>query len=491
MSARRLIATLFGVAIVAAHAAPGDLDLTFGVGGSVITNINRDAAATSVAIQADGKIVVAGFCADGTVVCVARYDASGALDTTFNTTGTVQTPVNTGNARASGIAIQGDGKIVVSGACQRPIVNAPAFTTEFCVVRYTTTGTLDTSFNATGIVQVAVGINGQDLGNAVALQSDGKIVVAGLCGNLTSTQSHVCTARFTSAGVLDTSFNATGKVVTPVGGGLDSGQSLAVQSDGKIVVGGSCDNGAIHEFCVLRYTANGLLDTTFNSTGILRIPVGSGDASANSLALQPDGKYLLAGRCSNGTNIDFCIARVTSNGALDSTFNSTGKVTTAMGSGNDIAYKVGVDAEGKIVVAGNCQVASNFVPCLARYSSAGALDTSFNSTGKLIASQNAGSNIQRGMALQADGKIVVVGNTAFNFLTSRYEGSPPPPCRLDIDGDGLVLATTDSILHARVAFGLFGKAVTTDVGFPAGATRKTWAQIRAYLVTSCGMILPQ
>lgn len=492
MKAQALIASLFGAASLAVCAAPTDLDTTFGGTGKVITDINDSDFATSVAVQTDGKIVVAGYCVNGAVICVARYSATGVLDATFNTTGTVQTPVNTGNDRALGLAIQGDGKIVVSGACERPIAGVPGFfNIEFCVVRYTTSGALDTSFNATGVVQLAAGGNGQDIGNAVAIQIDNKIVVAGTCANFSSTAAEICIVRFTSAGAFDTTFNATGKVVTALGSGLNTGQTVVVQPDGKIVVAGNCDSGAIQEFCVLRYTANGVSDATFNATGILRFPVGSGLALANSLALQADGKYVLAGRCSNSTIYDFCMARVTAAGVLDSTFNGTGTVITAMGGAEDVAHKVAIDADGKIVLAGHCEVSTNnFFPCMARYTTAGLLDTTFNATGKFIASVNPGPNVQRGMTLQADGKIVLVGSTNNNFLVSRYEGSPTPPCRLDIDGDGLVLATTDSLVHARIAIGLSGNAVTNGIGFPVAATRKTWSAIRAYLVASCAMILP-
>ena len=491
MKAQALIASLLGAASLAVCAAPTDLDTTFGGTGKVITDINDSDFATSVAVQTDGKIVVAGYCVNGAVICVARYSATGVLDATFNTTGTVQTPVNSGTDRALGLAIQGDGKIVVSGACERPIANTPFFTQEFCVVRYTTSGALDTNFNTTGFVQVAVGANFFDSGNAVAIQSDGKIVVAGTCANFSSTAAEICIVRFTSAGAFDTAFNATGKVVTALGSGLNTGQTVVVQPDGKIVAAGNCDSVAIQEFCVLRYTANGVSDATFNATGILRFPIGSGSALANSLTLQADGKYVLAGRCSNGANLDFCMARVTAAGVLDSTFNSTGKVITAMGGAEDVAHKVAIDADGKIVLAGHCEVSTNnFFPCMARYTTVGLLDTTFNTTGKFIASANPGPNAQRGMTLQADGKIILVGSTGNNFLVSRYEGSPTPPCRLDIDGDGLVLATTDSLVHARIAIGLSGNAVTNGIGFPVAATRKTWTAIRAYLVASCAMILP-
>jgi hypothetical protein len=113
----------------------------------------------------------------------------------------------------------------------------------------------------------------------------------------------------------------------------------------------------------------------------------------------------------------------------------------------------------------------------------------------VIDSTRTASNFQKGMALQVDGKIVIVagcsnGANGDDFCVQRYDGYPTPPCRLDIDGDGLVLATTDSLVHARIAIGLSGNAVTNGIGFPVAATRKTWTDIRAYLVASCAMILP-
>ena len=370
MRARTLIAALFGVVCAAARAAPGNLDNTFGTGGSVITNFSAEDVATSVAIQSDGKIVVAGHCVNGAAICVARYSSTGVLDTSFNSSGSAKTGVNSGTDKALALVIQGDGKIVVSGACQRPFANTLVFATEFCVVRYTMTGALDTSFNSTGIVQLPVGVNSFDRGQAVAMQADGRIVVVGACGGVLiptvgQIPDDMCIARFTMTGTLDTSFNGTGKVVTAVSPAYDGAYSILIQPDGKIVVSGACanSNGTVDEFCMLRYTANGALDATFNATGILSFPMGSGTASANSVALQADGKYVLAGRCSNGTNLDFCMVRVTAAGALDCSFNATGKVATAMGSLNDVAYNVALEPDGKIVLAGNCQVLVEYFPC--------------------------------------------------------------------------------------------------------------------------------
>ena len=151
MNACKLFAALLGMVLVAAHAATGDLDATFGTGSSVITTILTpgDDTATSVAIQPNGKIVVAGECQFD--FCVARYNANGTLDTTFNTTRKVITPVGAAADLARAVALQSDGKIVVAGSCDYEILASPQiFAAKFCMVRYTTAGALDASFNGTG-----------------------------------------------------------------------------------------------------------------------------------------------------------------------------------------------------------------------------------------------------------------------------------------------------------------------------------------------------
>jgi len=506
MKTSKLFAMLFGTVLVAAHAAPGDLDAAFGTGGSVISAISTsgDDSATTVAIQPDGKIVAAGECQLD--FCVARYNANGTLDTTFNTTGKVITPVGMAADHARAIALQSDGKIVVAGSCDYEILASPqVFAAKFCVVRYTTTGALDTSFNGTGKLLIAIGAGAPnttyDEGISLAVQTDGKIVVAGICGAVAFPAPNAfdfCVARLTSTGAFDTTFNGTGKVVTAVSGSNNVARSVIVQADGKIVVAGGCLNGATTDFCIVRYGTSGILDNTFNASGTpgkFTFPVGTDGDFANSVTIQSDGKYILAGTCSAGGNADFCVARVTTAGALDTTFNGTGKVITAIGDATDILYGVAIQLDGTIVVAGDCFVSGNHRRCLARYTAAGALDATFSGDGLVIDSTRTASNFQKGMALQVDGKIVIVagcsnGANGDDFCVQRYDGYPTPPCRLDIDGDGLVLATTDSLVHARIAIGLSGNAVTNGIGFPVAATRKTWTDIRAYLVASCAMILP-
>ena len=317
----------------------GSLDTSFGGTGIVLTPVgNSHDLATSVAIQADGKIVVAG--GTGSSLAVVRYNPNGTLDTSFNGTGKVITSASSG---AGDLAIQSDGKIVVAGG------NA--------LIRYNTNGSLDTSFNGTGIVIT----QSSGIASSVAIQSDGKIVAAG------GSQNSFAVVRYNTDGLLDTSFNGTGIVTTPVGNSGSGAEELAIQPDGKIVAAGYAV-GANLDFAFVRYNPNGSLDTTFGGTGKVVTPVGDSVDYANSLAIQADGKIVAAGYSSNNSGSDFAVARLNPNGSLDTSFGGTGKVITQMTNGNDFASSVAIQPDGKIVVAGSVDYLSDFYAfALVRY----------------------------------------------------------------------------------------------------------------------------
>ena len=160
-----------------------------------------------------------------------------------------------------------------------------------------------------------------------------------------------------------------------------------------------------------------------------------------------------------------------------------------------------MQSDGKLVVAGNCAVSGGTDMCLARFSADGSLDKTFNPTGtpgKVTYAIAAGHDNATSIAVQPDGKIGIAGScspdttgTNPDFCAVRLEGGPygAQQCRMDIDGDGNVLATTDTLIQTRIALGLRGSAVTNGIGFPVGATRTTWTAIRNHLVTQCGMEL--
>jgi uncharacterized delta-60 repeat protein len=318
------------------YTTDGNLDSGFKQTGIVTTPVgNIFSAGHSVAIAPNDKIIVVGESFDSnylkdnlTVIC---YDNSGELDTTFNSTGIVTTVVGNNIDQGKSVVVQPDSKILVAGISNN----------DFLVVRYTITGTLDTEFNSTGIVTTPVDNNTIDIGRSVSLQPDGKIVVAGESGG------RFALARYTSSGKLDNSFGNNGMVVTAIGAS-SSGHSVDVQPDGRIVVAGESDN----HLTVVRYTITGTLDTEFSNSGVVTTVIGDGRASAMAVAIQSDGKSIVAGTSEDDGNYDVVIVRYNRDGSLDTTFGGTGIVTTAVGAKNDGALGIAIQPDGKIVVSG-------------------------------------------------------------------------------------------------------------------------------------------
>jgi uncharacterized delta-60 repeat protein len=424
----------------------GSLDPSFGSSGVVLTSIGNDyyAIGEAVALQGDGKIVVAGYAYNnGYDFAVARYTPAGTLDTSFGNSGkvgmpnggTVLTPAG-GGAFGQSVAIQPDGKIIVAGGIND----------NFGLVRYTTSGNLDTTFGNGGIVSTP--IDSESYGYSVAVQSDGKIVVAG--GTYLGYYDfyEFAVVRYTASGALDTTFGMGGIVVTNVGDDYYSfGQGVVVQSDGKIVVAGYTYNGG-YEFAVVRYTPSGALDAGFGTGGIALTSLGNdADAYGTCVALQSDGKIVVGGgvelyddsvalppnsniapasKPNSGTIEDFALVRYTTAGVPDTTFGTGGAVLTTVGNG-DYGYgqSVKVQSDGKIVLAGGAYNGT-YTFGVSRYTPAGALDSSFGSGGiviTLIGSESYGE----GVALQSDGKIVVAGyasSSGDEFAVARYLGAP-------------------------------------------------------------------
>jgi uncharacterized delta-60 repeat protein len=469
----------------------GTLDITWNSTGTVITPIgSSDDKAGAIALQPDGKVLLAGECIGGTNIdfCAARYNTNGTLDTTWNSTGKVITPIGSGNDFATAMTLQPDGKVLLAGQC----VNGTSF--DFCAARYNANSTLDTTWNSTGKVITPIG-SGADNAYAIALQPDGRVLLAGYCG--INPNLDFCTARYNANGTLDTTWNSTGTVITAIGSGGDTATAIALQPDGKVLLAGYCI-GTNYGFCAARYTANGTLDTTWNGTGTVITPIGGSNDLANAIALQPDGKVLLAGQCFNGTNNDFCTARYNANGTLDTTWNGTGKVITPIvGSVSDVATAIAMQPDGKVLLAGQCFTGTNNDFCAARYNANGTLDTSWGGTGKVITPIGSGGDQATAIALQPDGKVLLAGYCSNgvndDFCVARYDGGPfgYRNCTPDLDGDGVFLATTDVLIYARVALGITGPAVVNGITFSANATRNTWPLIRDYLVTQCGMSLVQ
>jgi len=389
---------------VAVTAAPGDLDTTFDGDGKVTTNFTAgDDVARGVAIQSDGKIVTAGSAGNTPDFALARYNTDGSLDITFDGDGKVTTSFTAGEARARGVAIQADGKIVAVGEVG---VNPNL---DFALARYNADGSLDTTFGVNGLVTTE--FNGTDRARGVAIQSDGKIVAVGDDGN-----ADFALARYNTDGSLDITFDGDGKVTTDIFFG-DSAHGVAIQSDGKIVaVGDSVD------FALARYNADGSLDTTFDGDGIVETDF-SGNDVAFAVAIQSDGKIVAVGR-DDFIDSDFAIARYNADGSLDTTFDGDGKVTTDI-TASDAAFAVAIQSDGKIVAVGVDGIIIDVDFAIARYNADGSLDTTFDGDG-LVTTEFNGSDIAHGVAIQSDGKIVAVGQDGTSdFALARYNANTP------------------------------------------------------------------
>jgi uncharacterized delta-60 repeat protein len=345
--------------------------------------------------------------------------ASGDLDGTFGGDGRVTTnlvPSNPGRADyAHDLALQPDGKIVAVGYSYDSSSTSQAL--YFAVTRYKPDGSLDPTFSGDGRRLLNLGEFG--IARAVVVQPNGKIVVAGEVAGADGLDVGI--VRFNSNGTLDTTFSGDGKQITSFGDGDNLAHAVALQSDGKILVAGEGWNGKTVEFVVYRYLSNGSLDPAFSGDGMISFGFGAGkDDYAVDLALQSDGKIVVAG--SSGTWIsqgippayvfvgDFAIARLNRNGSLDTTFSGDGRQVTNFGS-NEVADGLALQPDGKLVLVGHKGTIETS-SAVARYNTDGSLDTSFSGTGKrtfrIITNQ---SSVAYDVVVSAAGKIIVMGAT--------------------------------------------------------------------------------
>ena len=437
-----------------ADAAPGDLDPDFGTDGQFFTSIiaGTDDFGRALALQEDGKIVVVGSNGSGSNArfAVARLNADGTLDDKFlgcdptdddlcfdaTPDGTTAFSMNTNSEdRSHAVAIQDDGKIVVVGSNRANTSSV----VRFAVARLLPTGRMDTDFGTKGRTFFSFLTNSTEEAFAVAIQPDGKILVAGSAGVSGGTTGFGIARLLDTTGALDsTGFGTGGQVTVPVSNGGDVAYGLALQEDGKIVVAGrsnlaSPDNS---QFAVVRLTSGGSLDTDFGTDGQVTTPIIAGtNDGAWAVAIQSDGKILAAGTSGIGSGIsNFALARWDTSGTPDSAFGTdtvseTGTTTISFTNFNDGAFAVAIQSDSKIIVAGfsgENTINANFA--LARLNLDGSLDTSFGSGGQVTTAFSSGNDAARGVGIQPDGKIVAAGLRAIGttnlaeFAAARYLG---------------------------------------------------------------------
>ncbi len=417
-------------------------------GGIITTDFGGNDGGFGVTLQSDGKILVAGSGMNGSNVefHLARYNSDGTLDTSFSGDGKLLTDFGGNGAVALSVVVQSDHKILVSG--QMPN-EAGGYT--LALARYNPDGSFDTTFGG-GDGQVT----GPVCSVQVALQSDGKILIAA------GTTDYIALARYNADGSVDTTFGGGDGMVTVNPGQWGTGESVVVQSDGKILVAGygqKSGYGFNTDFVLLHFTADGTLDTSFGSNGIITTDFGNGEDRAHSM-VQSDGKILVAGSSLNETNNNFAVARYNMDGTLDPSFSGDGKLTTELG-GNDEGYCMAVQSNGKILVAGH----SNTSIAVVRYNTDGSLDSTFSSDGIVttdigaVAVFNDHIFTGMGMTLQPDGRILVTGQSNGDMALVRYNSDGT----LDASFDGGSDTTSPALLSCTPADGAFGVAVGSDI----------------------------
>ncbi|MET0752995.1 MAG: hypothetical protein ABWZ66_06465 [Pyrinomonadaceae bacterium] len=430
----------------------GSFDTSFGSNGKAWIALYDSFACRAVALQSDGKIVAAGINTTFTGIqtgAIVRFNANGTPDTSFDGDGLVIVP----SGLYYGVAIQTDGKIVAAGS------NIVDNTGKFALLRYNTDGSLDASFDGDGMVMTDIASGGS--ANAVTIQPDGKIVAAGeayLSGN------DFAVVRYNIDGSLDTSFDGDGKVTTPIGQNLDIATAVAVQTDGKIVASGYSGSFST-TFTLVRYNQDGSLDTTFDGDGKVTTLVSKVGGYSNSMAIQSDGKIVAAGHAGTGSGTVLVIIRYNTDGSLDTSFDGDGKVTTAFSAFNDYAYGVAIQTDGKILAIGYSRIGggAQYDTIIARYNTDGSLDANFDGDGKLLVDIGIDNSNATAVTVQADGKIIAAGtsynDSQGNFTLVRYNADGSLDA--SFDGDGVVITSFDnaSSYAASVATQADGKIV--------------------------------
>jgi uncharacterized delta-60 repeat protein len=409
--------------------------------GKVTTDFGGSDSGSSIVLQSDGKIIVAGESSGGGDggFAVVRYNADGSLDTTFDIDGKVTTDFG-GLEYARSVALQSNGKIVVAG--YNGISSSGGG--DFAVVRYNADGSLDTTFDGDG--KVITDFGGWDEAESVKIDSNGRIVVAGYSGISSSGGGDFAVVRYNTNGSLDSSFGANhnGKIITDVGA-EEYAHSVIVQSDNKIVVIGdtAISSSGASDFALVRYNADGSLDTDFGQDGKITTDFDGCDF-VGGVTVQSDGKIVVVGESYALSNTasgdqDFVLVRYNADGTPDTTFSGDGKIVADFG-GGDSARSVAVQADGKIVVTGYSSPAGSSGGgdvIVARYNADGTLDPTFSSDGVVktaIGDESEGN----GVVVQSDGRILVAGQSVNNgnpdFLLVRYNSDGSMGMAIDFDG---------------------------------------------------------
>ncbi|HLM61529.1 MAG TPA: carboxypeptidase regulatory-like domain-containing protein [Pyrinomonadaceae bacterium] len=450
-----LLSVFLSLSFAIAYAAPGDLDSSFGMNGTVLTEFDRGTTAQVVLVQPDSKIIIAGTVAfsnspNNTSFAVIRFNSDGSLDSTFGTNGKVFTSILSRNGAGAG-ALQPDGKILIGGSAEN----------KFGLARYNQDGSLDLGFGEGG--KVYTEFSASPLAakiHSILIQPDGKIVAVGGNGN-----SSIYLAKYKSDGVLDSAFGDGGKVTTRYVSEGNIGESALLQLDGKILIGGYINtNDSATNSALFRYNTNGTLDSSFDGDGVAVYPMSGSHDSIKKILFRPDGKVITVGTANNiGQSVlNYALGVYNQDGTPDLSFGNNG-VSILPAIGITTIEDALLQSDGKIVIAGS---KSNFNGSSqsshsARFNSNGTFDFTFGNGGKVnlpIGFRSRGYAI----AIQSDNKLLIAGS-GYNlslkagFALSRLQGG---------DGQIPTLANITGRVINEAGRGIGGVQVILSGGSP-------------------------
>jgi uncharacterized delta-60 repeat protein len=461
---------------------PGELDSSFGVGGKAQVAFGPESGASRVAVQPDGKILVAGSPEASQAFSIARLLPNGNPDPTWGGGGVATTPLGE-FASAYDVAVQPDGKVVAIG-------EAPGAEGEdFAIVRYLASGIPDPSFGGgDGVVVLPVGTEG-DQARAVAIGPGGRIAVVGI-SDLPSFSNAVGVAMLESDGTPEAAFAEDGTTLVATDSGEDDrGEGVAFQPDGKILIADSTGGGGGDGFTVIRLGLDGKPDPSFDGDGVVETPIpgegGIEEGRISDVVIQPDGKVVGGGYGSDytGTPPEFVgkfeIARYLQNGELDSSFGSGGMVGVRLAGEHSYGRALGLAADGKLILGGTYDASENPLeereaPALVRFKPNGELDSTFGSGGIVLGALGAGIEEEslEGLAIQPDGKVVSAGSRNTEpggsaGIVSRYladfetPSAPMPPKKVDLAPNSKIKGLGHKV-RQRVLTGFHGTASDPD-----------------------------
>lgn len=357
--------------------------------------------AETTVVQSDGKILVAGTAGTPSTyqMAVARYNEDGSLDTSFGNDGTLRFPVGSVKSFVMDMAQQTDGKILLAGRTWDNV------TGDFAVVRLNEDGSFDDTFGTNGIFRIETAET--EASEAMALLDDGTILMVGYQND------NLAVAKITSDGIMDTTFGMNGWVVLPFDGASSYGDDLAIQVDGKIVISGFALNGQNRfQIAAARLNADGSVDNSFGTNGKVLFNVGDWNDFGEGIAIQSDGKILIGGHkwiANLDQRHDLFVARLNTDGSLDTSYGTSGVATARLVDGANYANDMVLQADGKPILMGYTIFQGIIDMAMVRFDTNGNLDPTFNGNGMVSFDNQGREDYGYSIALQADSKIILAG----------------------------------------------------------------------------------